>query len=106
MLARRWRKATWLPCGAVGLPAVNALPLPATPAPGLNVQGDPAGADLKAPGARAGVSNPESVRVVSCGAMKTPSMNAVLSPPFRFVLWKVTVWAPAATVKVEVASGV
>ena len=28
-----WRKATWLPCGALGLPEVKPLPLPATPAP-------------------------------------------------------------------------
>ena len=27
-----WRKATWLPCGAAGLPEVKALPLLATPA--------------------------------------------------------------------------
>ena len=27
-----WRKATWVPSGALGLPAVKPLPLPATPA--------------------------------------------------------------------------
>ena len=38
-----WRKATWLPCGAGGLAPVKALPLAATPALPLNVQGDPDG---------------------------------------------------------------
>ena len=37
------RKATWLPCGAPGLPQVKPLPLPATPAPPVKVQAEPVG---------------------------------------------------------------
>ena len=38
-----WRKATWVPSGAGGLPAVKPLPLPAMPAPPAKVQGEPVG---------------------------------------------------------------
>ena len=38
-----WRKATWVPCGALGLPAVKPLPLPDTPVLPLKVHAEPAG---------------------------------------------------------------
>ena len=56
--------------------------------------------------ARAGDSNPESFRAVLWGVIATWSMKRVLSPPARFVPWKVMVWLPSVTVKLEVASGV
>ena len=51
------------PSGAGGLELVMLLPLPATPAMPVNVQGVPGGAAMKSPGAplpTAGVSKPES----------------------------------------------
>ena len=52
--------ATWVPSGAVGLPAVKPLPLPATPASPVKVQGEPAGAILVGQRARptAGILEP------------------------------------------------
>src|SRR6516165_12082971 len=42
-----WRKPTWVPSGASGLPAVKPLPLPATPAEPVSDQGGPAGSYAK-----------------------------------------------------------
>ena len=38
-----WRKATWVPSGAGGLPAVKALPLAAMPERLGKAQGEPVG---------------------------------------------------------------
>jgi len=38
-----WRKATWVPCGALGLSLVKAEPLPESPDWVENVQADPDG---------------------------------------------------------------
>src|SRR5260221_576779 len=53
-------KPTWFPWGALGLLTVNALPLPATPAPPINAQGEPLGTVWNTPVPTAGVSNPPS----------------------------------------------
>ena len=37
------RKATWVPCGALGLPAVKPLPLPDSPELPVKVQPAPVG---------------------------------------------------------------
>ena len=48
-----WRKATWLPCGALGLPLVKAVvPLPDTPAVPLKLHGEPAGSISEGRGTR------------------------------------------------------
>ena len=39
-----WRKATWTPWGAGGLPEVKALLLPEMPEPPVKVHGEPVGA--------------------------------------------------------------
>ena len=44
MLPVPWRKATWVPSGAVGLPEVKVLSLLLTPASAENCQAEPVGA--------------------------------------------------------------
>ena len=55
-----WRKATWVPSGAAGLPDVNPLPFPLTPAPPAYAHAVPVGAYWYAvvPLPTAGASNP------------------------------------------------
>src|SRR5437660_952776 len=60
MLPVPWRKATWLPRGAGGLPEVKALLLPETPALPPKVQGEPAGLYWKLPLPTGACSNPGS----------------------------------------------
>src|SRR5262245_20463124 len=102
------RKATWRPCGALGLPMVDWLPLPDTPElplpeRGVNVHGDPLGLYWKTPLGRTGVSNPPSARRAG-GAnwTLTESMRAVLSLPLGLRPTKRMVWLPAATLKLPV----
>ena len=45
MLPLPWRKATWVPSGALGLPEVKLLPLLAMPAAPENCQDEPVGAN-------------------------------------------------------------
>src|SRR5262249_6663650 len=72
MLPMAWMKATCVPSGALGLPAVKPLPLPATPAPPVNVQGVPDGSYWNAPVPTAGASKPASPTV---GAICAPMVN-------------------------------
>src|SRR5437764_8287746 len=97
-----WRNATWPPWGASGLPEVNPLPLAATPAPPVNVHAAADGVYWKLPDGRAGAANPGSATTAACRVIVTPSMNVVLSPPFRLVPWNVTVWWPAVAAKADV----
>ena len=71
-----WRKATWAPSGALGLPAVKPLPLPEIPAEPANAQGVPAGSYWKAPklpDPTAGDSNPASCRTPAAADVPTRS---------------------------------
>src|SRR5262245_9357935 len=103
MLFFPWIRPTWVPCGALGLLLVNALPLPATPAEAVNVQGDPPGLYCHAadPVPRGGSSNPGS-RMLATKLTCTWSMKAVLSPPLGLSPLNVMVWKPAVTVKLLV----
>ena len=63
---------TCVPCGALGLPLVKPLPLPATPVELVNVQGEPLGSYSKSPKApvpTTGVSKPGSTSVVGVTAL-------------------------------------
>ena len=63
-----WRKATWLPCGALGLPSVKAaLPLPDTPAVPLKLHAEPVGSILEGRRAR------PQVRALETGVGEPPS---------------------------------
>src|SRR5260221_604787 len=96
------RKATWPPCGALGLPQVKALPLPETPAPPTKDHGEPAGSYWyeEAPEPSDGVSKPPSCTGGGGAALMVAwSMKAVLSPPLGLRPTNATVWMPAATAK-------
>src|SRR6516225_9315158 len=77
-----WTKATCVPSGALGLPEVNSLPLPATPEPLRKLHGDPLGLYWYAPEPVPtwGSSNPGSLGA-STGLTRTWSRKTVLSWP-------------------------
>src|SRR5260370_28067532 len=83
------RKATWLPCGALGLPEVKPLPLPETPACPTKVHGEAVGSYTYADGPEPmdGVSKPPSCNCVGGGGgggavlRGTWAMKAAVWPP-------------------------
>src|SRR5262249_3086335 len=89
MLLVPWRKATWLPCGALGLLPVKPLPLALMPEWPENVHGVPLGlyqySGLVAGGAANGadgVSNPKSLkRLLAVPSGLTPAAREVLPVP-------------------------
>src|SRR5208337_4796608 len=98
-----WRKATWTPWGAGGLPEVKPLLLPEMPAPPEKVHGEPVGSYWKLPAPTTTCSKPGSpIEGVLAGATAIWSRKAVLSPPALSNPWNLIVRAPAVTVNAAV----
>ena len=113
MIAPWWyRKATCDPCGAAGLPEVNADPLADTPDEPTKAHGEAPGAGVpNVPEAYVTCSKPGSPTVGSqfdgpaAGAsewIETPSRKTVASVPTESSPWNVIVCVPAATKKARV----
>src|SRR5262249_54799541 len=105
-----WRKATWDPSGAFGLPAVKPLPLPEAPAEPANAQGGPAGAYWNAPnvpGPPPSDPDPAAPQVGGgTAASGTLSTKAVWPPRAVSRPWNVIVCAPAPTANAAVVNPV